>query len=175
MNKYATISLSKKLYDADNNLYYNSFTGSSAGHINVTGGTGSGSATTNEFEIGKYIVIKYRGSNTQLALYAGTSNSTKKMLGNYQARADMPGNEWRVAVVSLENVTSFTTDTDGKSTVYVMLETYSSVSYNVDIAYVAIVDSLDEMKLLLDKGEDYYYYGAKFSSPPVKNGGTDTQ
>lgn len=175
MNKYSTISIAKKLYDEENNLYYNSFTGKTAGHINVTGGTGSGSATTNEFEIGKYIVIKYRGSNTQLALYAGTSNSTKKMLGNYQARADMPGNEWRVAVVSLENVTSFTTDTDGKSTVYVMLETYSSVSYNVDVAYVAIVDSFDEMKLLLDKGEDYYYYGTKFSSTPVKNGGTDTQ
>ena len=45
----------------------------------------------------------------------------------------------------------------------------------MDIAYVAIVDSLDEMKLLLDKGEDYYNYGTKFSSTPVKNGGTDTQ
>ena len=173
MNKYATISISKKLYDEENNLYYNSFTGSSAGHINVTGGTGSGSATTDEFEIGKYVVIKYRGSNTQLALYAGTANGTKKMLGAYQARDAMPGDEWRVAVVSLENVTSFTTDENGKSTVYVMLETYSSVSYNVDIAYVAIVDSLGEMRLLLDEGEDYYYYGTNFSSTPVKNGGVE--
>ena len=175
MNKHATISISKKLYDEENNLYYNSFTGNAAGHINVTGGTGSGSATTDEFEIGKYIVVKYRGSNTQLALYAGSSNSTKKMLGSYQARDAMPGDKWRVAVVSLENVSSFTTDEDGKSTVYVMLETYSSVSYNVDIAYVAIVDSLDEMKLLLDKGEDYYYYGTKFSSTPTLNGGTDAE
>ena len=85
----------------------------------------------------------------------------------------MPGDEWRVAVVSLENVTSFTTDENGKSTVYVMLETYSSVSYNVDIAYVAIVDSLSEMRLLLDDGEDYYYYGTNFSSTPVKNGGVE--
>ena len=175
MNKYSTISISKKLYDEENHLYYNSFTGTSAGHINVTGGTSSGSATADEFEIGKYIVIKYRGSNTQLALYAGASNSTKKMLGSYQSRDGMPGDDWRVAVVSLENVSSFTADADGKSTVYVMLETYSSISYNVDIAYVAIVDSLDEMKLLLDEGEDYYYYGAKFSSTPVKNGGADTE
>ena len=173
MNKYATISISKKLYDEENALYYNSFTGNTAGHINVTGGTGSGSATSDEFEIGKYIVIKYRGSNTQLALYAGATNGTKKMLGSYQARDAMPGDEWRVAVVSLENVSSFANDTDGKSTVYVMLETYSSISYNVDIAYVAIVDSLDEAKLLLEDGEDYYYYGTKFSSTPVKNGGVE--
>jgi len=175
MNKYSTISITKKLYDEENNLYYNSFTGKTAGHINFTGGTGSVSATTDEFEIGKYIVVKYRGSNTQLALYAGASNSTKKMLGSYQARANIPGDEWRVAVVSLENVSSFTTDEDGKSTVYVMLETYSSINYNVDIAYVAIVDSLDEMKLLLDGGEDYYYYGTNFSSTPVKNGGSDAE
>ena len=45
----------------------------------------------------------------------------------------------------------------------------------MDIAYVAIVDSLDEMKLLLDKGEDYYYYGTKFSSAPTLNGGTDAE
>jgi hypothetical protein len=175
MNKYSTISITKKLYDEENNLYYNSFTGKTAGHINVTGGTGSGSATTNEFEIGKYIVIKYRGSNTQLALYAGASNDTKKKLGSFQATAVMPGEEWRVAVVSLEKVTSFTTDEDGKSTVYVMLETYSKQSYTVDIAYVAIVDSINEAKLLLDANEDYYYYGTSFSSTPEKNGGTDTQ
>ena len=128
MNKYAPITMSKKLYDEENNLYFNRFTSGSNGHINITGGTSSGSATTDEYETGKYIVIKYRATGTQLLVTVGSKNESgyKRDLGNYQK--DVPGDNWRVAIISLEKVSVFNNDEDGLSTVYVMLTTYKSSS-----------------------------------------------
>jgi hypothetical protein len=167
------LKLTKLQYDPNGNVIYNSYAKETnkAGHIQITGGSSGGAATADKFEVGKYIVIKYRGSNTSLTLQVGSSKSAMKSLGEQKA-ANLPENEWRVAVVSLENVT-FTTDDDGKSTLFVRLDTYGSNDYIVDIAYAAMVDSIDEVKLLLEDGEDYYYYGTKFSSTPVKNGGAE--
>ena len=160
-------TLSKKLYDPEGNVIYNRFEGTGAGHINITGGTQSGSETADEFPIGKYIVIKYRATDVQLSLTVGAKNESGSMkaLGNYQI--DIPGDKWRVAVVSLEDVTVFKDDADGNSTVYVMISTYPAAGatrYIVDIAYAAIVDSIDEAKLLLENGEGYVDYGKSFDS-----------
>ena len=161
------ITASKEMYDAENNVVFNRFTSSAAGHINITGGSGSGAATAEEFPVGKYLVIKYRATDVQLHLQAGVKNETgfKSSFGSYQKA--VPGDEWRVAVLSLENVTSFADETDGMSTVYVMLTTSmneGATSYTVDVAYAAIVDSVDEVKLLLENGEGYVDYGTKFDS-----------
>ncbi len=170
------LTLTKQEYDPHHNLFYNSYAKKNvtSGHIQITGGSSGGAETKDKFKVGNYLVIKYRGSNTSLTLQVGSSNTGYETLGEQKA-ASLPGNdEWRVAVVSLENVT-FTTDHDGKSTVFVRLDTYGSNNYTVDIAYVAMVDSIDEAKLLLDANEDYYYYGTEFSSTPVKNGGSDAE
>ena len=42
-----------------------------------------------------------------------------------------------------------------------------ATSYTVDIAYAAIVDSIDEVKLLLEDEEGYVDYGTEFNSEGV--------
>ena len=179
INWYATYSdantyqatVAKEMYDEENNLVFNRFTGTKGGHLNITGGSESGSATEEEYEIGNYLVIKYRVTDADIIVRVGSKNKEGfyTSLGDYQR--DLPGNDWMVAVISLENVEAFKNDADGMSTVYVMLTTAVSTgatSYTVDIAYVAIVDVIDEMKLLLEDGETYFDYGAKFSGTAIE-------
>lgn len=179
VNWYATYSaagtyqaiVSKEMYDENDGLVFNRYTGSGGGHLNITGGSGSGAATEEEYEIGNYIVIKYRVTDADIIVRVGSKNEAGfyTSLGDYQN--DVPGNDWAVAVISLENVEAFKNDADGKSTVYVMLTTALSTgaaSYTVDVAYVAMVDTLDEMKLLLEKGETYFDYGTSFSGVAVE-------
>ena len=182
INWYATYSdaktyeatVAKEMYDVDTGLVFNRFTGSKAGHLNITGGSGSGAETADEYKIGKYLVMKYRATGVQAILKLGAKNDSAyyKVLGGYQS--DVPGDEWRVAVLNIEDVDVFKNDADGKSTVYYMITTSlanGSSSYTFDVAYAAIVDSLSELNLLLEENEDYYYYGADFASEPVVNSG----
>ena len=179
INWYATYSdaktyqasVAKEMYDEETGLVFNRFTGSSGGHLNITGGSGSGAATEEEYEIGNYLVIKYRVTDADIIVRVGSKNESGfyTSLGDYQK--DLPGNDWMVAVISLENVEAFKNDADGMSTVYVMLTTAVSTgatSYTVDIAYVAMVDTIDEMKLLLEDGETYLDCGAKFNGTAIE-------
>ncbi len=169
-------TVAKEMYDDINGIVFNRFTGTGGGHLNITGGSGSGAETAGEFKTGKYLVLKYRSTDAQMILRIGTKNEAAyyTALGDYQK--DAPGDEWQVAVLSLKTVTAFANDPDGMTPVYFMITTDlmpDAAGYTVDIAYAAIVDSLDEMRLLLENGEDYYYYGDKFNSDPVLNGGSD--
>ena len=180
INWYSTYSVAgtyqatvaKEMYDEETGLVFNRFTGSTGGHLNITGGSGSGTETPEEYKIGKYLVLKYRAVDALLLIRVGTKNETGsyKSLGDYQK--DIPGNSWRVAVLNIEEVDAFKNDADGRSTIYLMITTSTAdgaSSYTIDIAYAAIVDSLAEMKLLLEENEDYYYYGDRFNGDYVVN------
>jgi len=168
------ISSSKGLYDAENNVTYNRFTSNVSGHINVTGGGGSGAATEAEYDVGSYLVLKYRSNYTQLLLKAGSANESGKTTtfgDKYKPIGEIPGDEWNVVVLSLEDLTVYTEDEDGKSAVYVMLTTYKpsgAESYYVDIAYAAVVDSIEEARTLLDEGETYIDLGKSFVGEGVR-------
>ena len=167
MNKYQH-SLEKMLYDEEEGVMFNRYTGTGGNHINITGGTGAGSATSGTFTTGKYIVIKYRASNTTLGFNVATGD---KKSGNgaslgTQAIANLPGDEWRVAIIDASASAQWTSDGSAQS-IYMMITTGSG-TYTVDIAYVAVVDSIDEMKLLLQDGETYFDMGTNWAGTPIE-------
>ena len=202
MNKYQH-NLEKLIYDEEEGVMFNRYTGTGGNHINITGGTGAGSATSAKYSTGKYVVIKYRATGATLGFNVQTGDCTggSVSLGT-QSIANLPGDEWRVAIVDLtaahktdgkkasssQIASGVKVDADGylanedgtrkmfnygytcesEQAIYFMLTTGGSTPYVVDIAYVAVVDSLDEMKMLLKDGETYVNFGTNWAGTPVE-------
>ena len=200
MNKFQH-NLEKLIYDEDEGVMFNRYTGTGGNHINITGGTGAGSPTSAKYSTGKYVVIKYRATGASLGFNVQTGDRTggSVSLGT-QSVDNLPGGEWRVAIVDLtaaylnekkasqsdinngkktdaegylvedDGVTrkKFGYTTDSEQKIYFMITTGGSTPYVVDIAYVAVVDSIDEMKLLLQEGETYVDMGQNWAGTPVE-------
>ena len=158
MNKYQH-TLTKGLLDGAEGVMYNRYTGTGGNHINITGGTGAGSLTSGTFTTGNYIAIKYRTSGT-LSLSLNVATGDKKSgngasVGNNQTYNT--GMEWRVALVDVSANAQWTVGSAQQ--IYIMLNPNSTGEYIFDVAWVAVVDSVDEMKTLLREGETYYDLG----------------
>ena len=158
MNKYQH-TLQKNLYDSEEEVLFNRYTGTGGNHINITGGAGAGSATSGTFTTGNYIAIKYRTSGT-ISLSLNIATGDKKSgngasVGNNQTYNT--GMEWRVALVDVSANAQWTVGSAQQ--IYIMLNPNSSDEYIFDVAWVAVVDSVDEMKMLLREGETYYDLG----------------
>ncbi len=138
--------LEKNLYDAENGIVFNRYSGvARSDHLNITGGGGAGKATAESFSTGNYLVMKYRAtSDGAMPLYASTDGS-RALVGSHSG-TDYPGNTWRVAVIDLSHVENYTCDTTAP--IYIMINPNES-HYTFDIAYAAIVDSVDEARTLI--------------------------
>lgn len=151
--------LDKNLYDAENGIVFNRYSGiARSDHLNLTGGGGAGKATDSTYDTGRYLVIKYRATSTgSIGMFVSTDSSKigaldgenekgSSLVGS-QSSSEMPGNEWRVAVIDLSHVQNYTNNSTGN--IYVML-CPSESTYTFDVAYAAIVDDLNEAKELVD-------------------------
>ena len=170
MSNYAD-KLDKMLFDSEEGVLYNRFSaaGGSGNHIRITGGAGAGAPTADKFPTGKYIVIKYRMESTGTISFSIATGDKKSGNGSgivaAQAVANMPGMNWRVAIMDVSANAQWTSDGSAQS-IYMMMTT--GLTYTVDIAYVAVVDSIDEMKTLLQPGETYFDLGNSWNGTPVE-------
>lgn len=158
MNLYQN-KLEYYLYDSENNVLFNRYSGNRGDHLNITGGKGAGSATSASFETGNYLVMKYRASSDGSIGLNASTNGSRALVGT-QAAADLPANEWRVAVIDLSHVAAYARGTTAP--IYIMLTT-GGTYYTFDIAYAAVVDSVDEARALITD-ETYELYTGGWSN-----------
>ena len=167
-------NLTTNLFDSDNLVYYNRYKGSSGCHFLFTGGTGAGTWTTDSYETGNYVVIKYRAEavgtislNVSTEDFGVNPTSTDRPyysgIGSLQlnAMAGVGADGWRIAVVAIPDGIRYTKNSTQR--IYFQMTSANS-AYIFDIAYCAVIDSLDEMKSLLAEGETYYYHGTSLSN-----------
>ncbi len=163
-------SLTIGLFDSEEVVAFNRYTGTGGNHLNLSAkSSGAGAPTSESFMSGKYVAIKYRATNTTLGLNVATYapdfvyNDNRGKTAGTQQIANLPGDEWRVAIVDVSGVSGWVSD-GSMQRFYLMITTAGSDPYTVDIAWVAVVDSIAEMKTLLREGETYYDYGTSFGS-----------
>ena len=160
--------------DSENGVYYTHYTfGDKTGsHINITGpqsagSAGSGGPTAESYKPGNYIVIKLRTNVSTFSINVGTANASGQKIGI--GETNKLTDEWQICVVSLEKAASIF---DGlESTPLYIMFTTSTVANKgqyLDIAYVAIVDTLDEARSLLIDGETYMSYGNSLANTPAE-------
>lgn len=169
INKYYALDAMTKYGATDNGIkeesgvVYHSFAfNGSAGHIFVNGSNGY---TDMGDDTGSLLVLKYRAAgDASVTLEVGTED--KNVIGSWGTAGSVDcdvsvsrlagkiSTGWCVAVIDL-SVYNYTCNAD--QNVQVRLTTASS---SIDIAYVAIVDSEDEAKELIDGTLDssYVYY-----------------
>ena len=160
MNKYQAGTLEKFLYDEENDVLYNRYEGNAASHINLTGGVGAGTWTENKYVTGEYLVIKYRMQSSAFHLNIATKDFGKDPKYNDNTRPNYSGigtrkcptglSYWSVALIKIPDGINYTKNSEQE--IGIMISTESS-PYILDIAYLAIVDSPEEAKLLLREGE----------------------
>ena len=162
MNQFNS-TLSKGLFDEENKIIFNRYEGTAAGHLNLTGGGSAGTWTTAKYQTGKYIVIKYRTNGGTFPLNISTKdNGSSKAFPEMTNRpeysqiavktASAGEGKWAVALIEItESATNYTTGSEQEIGIMISV----SGNYLIDLAYVAIVDSEDEAKTLLEEGETF--------------------
>ena len=89
-------------------------------------------------------------------------------VGEFSGTEEM--SDWKVAVIKIPDTARYTCNSEQE--IHLMIASFGT--YTIDIAYVAVVDSIDEAKGLLDAGEDYYYCADGLLNNCVLNG-TDAE
>ena len=153
---------------------YNRFTGTVACHLNLTGGDGAGTWTADKYATGNYVAIKYRAAGGSFTFNVSTKNNggeadnpTRPLYKDVGVIiGDSAMGDWRVALVKIPEGKNYTVGSTQE--IYFMLLT--SGAYTIDVAYIAVLDTIDEISYLLEDGESYYYYGGSFSNKGILNG-----
>lgn len=158
-----THSLDRYQFDEENGVIYNRYSGNGGNHLNISGGTGAGSADTKSFVAGQYFVMKYRATASSGTLKLKISSDGvvgNDLTVNLGERGyTQLHNDWTVVVIDLSDLEHYRVGELGNF--YAMITTNSS--YVFDIAYAAVVDSLEEAEGLLEEGESYVDLGKKWS------------
>ncbi|MBP3376570.1 MAG: hypothetical protein J6L83_07380 [Clostridia bacterium] len=165
-------SLTKFQYDEKADVLYNRYEGSTGCHLNVAGGANGGVYTEATYQTGNYIVLKYRLQGTASLEIAtsdfGTApnlNPPRPLYTSIGTRVCTGGlSDWTVALIAIPDGKNYTKNSEQQLGLRL---TTSGGDYIFDISYIAIVDSVDEAKLLLEEGETLVEYGDKWD-------GTDT-
>ena len=158
MNNYGA-TLKINLWDETEKMFYNNFTSTGGCHFNLTGGGGAGTWTSATYNSGKYVVIKYR-SNVTEEMYVGTKDTGTLAGQTNPNRASIgklaPSDTWKIQVLEIpDNCASYTVNS--QQNLYFMV---GSQAGSFDVAYLAVVDNVDEAILLLGEGETFFYNGA---------------
>lgn len=162
-------TLVKNLYDTEANILYNRYSGSGGCHLNVAGGANAGLYTAEKYETGNYIVVKYRLSGTvtfEIATGDFGDNPNLKpprpMYSDMGIRTHADGlSDWTVALIKIPDGINYT---KGSTQQLGIRFTSQAGEYVFDVAYVAVVDSVEEAKLLLEEGETYLDLGESWTA-----------
>ena len=167
---YGVPTFKAGLTDAASGVIYSryEFGAKTGSHLNITGGTAgdSGKATTESYKPGRYFVIKMRGDVIYMNVAVGKENASgaKKTVGSERRTIS---DDWQVLVLDMssEEYDAIFADLE-TSPLYIMLTTASTANDGdyVDIAYIAIVDTLEEARSLLVEGETYYDLGTNWKA-----------
>ena len=149
--------VTKYLYDTEAGVLYNNFTATGGCHFDLSGGNAgtAGSWTAQTYNSGKYVVIKYR-STASNHFYVGTADHGLRAGENNPARTSVgvltASANWKVQVFEIpDNCATYTVNSDQR--LYFMI---GSSPASCDVAYLAVVDSLEEAILLLGENENFY-------------------
>ena len=142
---------------------YNHFEFTQTGHIFFKG---SNTLVPIQGDTGNYLVIKYRAANNSyLSLEMQTSDlpyassTPYKTMTTATKAAESIKNEWEVAVIDLAKFPSYQRDSDYN----VLIRITTTCSY-VDIAYIALVDDVDEAeRYTRAMGDSEYFYYSDWS------------
>ena len=159
----------------EDGVIFNRFTTTAGCHLNITGGDGAGNATSTAYPTGKYVTFKYRttgGGSLSVAVATGDKKSGNGKYingdgthGDAQQVANQPVGEWRVAILDASQTAQWTSD-GSKQTIYSMW--LQSGAATVDIAYFAVVDSIDEAISLMGENDQLIYdYGNDFTQAGI--------
>ncbi len=161
-------TMSKLQYDAVNDVVFNRYNCSATQWVDITGGSGSGSATTDTYDGGRYLVFKYRMTSVDgtsipsLSINAiGTSTTVDNNKFGGQKKVQ---EKWAVAVIDVSRI--FPAGDTAESNLFIRF--YAGVPGIIDIAYVAMADTLEEVSALVKTQDDTYdFYGASFENTPT--------
>lgn len=172
MNVFATTGKITKNVVEDG-ILFNRYTTTGGCHLNITGDGGAGAPTTGKYPTGKYVTFKYRvenGTYISLNIATGDKKDGNGAGNGEQAAANTPQGFWRVAIVDVSGNPEWTSD-GSEQQIYTMWTVGADV---IDVAYFAVVDSIDEAILLMGEEDEYIYdYGTSFANTPIpkdKNG-----
>lgn len=139
-------------------------------HINVWSVAsvgGNGQATSIGAETGRYFVMRFRASNiSHLALRIGTGGTQTEDVFSSGERV-LDGNDWETIVVDLASFANYSCNASADTTVQIRIDGYmapGASSYTYDVAYVAIVDTVDEAESVITESE-YNYYSSLGANP----------
>ena len=120
-----------------------------------------------EFNSGKYIVMKFRVRNGIGGLILQNATGEGSAVKGVKHTFTQSENGWQVAVIDLSQFQNYTTDTT-TSWAALGLTTGASANTNatLDVEYFAIVSSLDNVASIID--EDTYDYYADWTQAPVE-------
>ena len=162
-------SLAKLQFDSEEGVLYNRYEGASGCHLNISGGSGGGKYTVDTYDTGSYILIKYRLKGTvNLEIATGDfgdnpqyTNPTRPLYSSIGTRLCMGGlTDWTVALIKIPDGINYTKGSNQQLGVRL---TASGGEYIFDVSYFAVVDSIDEAKLLLEEGEEYVDLGESWA------------
>ncbi len=146
---------------------YNEKHGGGGGHIYVHGHTNSNPKPFNGSS-GRYLVMKIRSSgNITYRLELSTNSSTYTSNGNKAASG------WQTVVIDLESYSTNYSVNDLNTDGFVFRITCEKAVANVDyidIAYIAVVDDLNEAKTVIGKDDatcQYYKNGVAWSNAGI--------
>jgi hypothetical protein len=156
---YSHFQVDTKTLAKDGELSYVSFTSTKANHIHLWTATGdAGSALDLGANTGKYLVMRVRtdaGTN-RIVLTASTSGGKLENMHNMS----FGDGQWRTVVIDLASTYQYyETNAEAGTPVQIRIngQLNSGSSYTIDIAYAAIVDSVEEAASLIDE-ETFEYY-----------------
>lgn len=172
-NTHYNVASSSQMVEGDlpfARLYH---TGNS--HINiwsVPAVGGNGQALSIDASTGQYLVMKFRTENLNyLSLSAGTGGTAETDVLSRGERRTGINNGWETMVLDLSSYANYQCNAPAGTTVQIRIDGFIAVgatSFTVDIAYVAIVDSIDEAVALIDDSKFNFYSSMSASAKEME-------
>lgn len=132
--------------EKEDDLVFARYSSASAGHINIwaaDGENGAGIPRELQANTGRYLVLKIRVTGELKALYIKAT--TSDTLSSQSREPYVATGEWQVIVLDMSSFEGYECGADGKS-VQIRLDPWDAAAgYTVDIAYAAIIDTVEEI------------------------------
>ncbi len=143
-------------------------------YVTNESGTVQKALTSGTYKLGRYLVMKYRTSNLAGGLNINIAGGTTNAYAMGLKTSYLP-TEWTVAVIDLSQFSGYTVGAEASMYIRLVIGTNNTGSNAVlDLAYIATVDTIDEMKALVTD-DSYVWQGAVKAYDSTNNPTTSWQ